>query len=43
MNIEYKIGVGSQNEIYLHLLDCDKFFSYGREEKIKIYKNIYIV
>ncbi|MFX1355956.1 MAG: GNAT family N-acetyltransferase [Promethearchaeota archaeon] len=36
MNIEYKIGVGSQNEIYLHLLDCDKFFIPKLSEKINI-------
>lgn len=36
MNIEYKIGVGSQNEIYLHLLDCDKFFIPKLSEKVNI-------
>jgi len=36
MNIEYKIGVGSQNEIYLHFLDCDKFFIPKLSEKVNI-------
>lgn len=36
MNIEYKIGVGSQNEINLHLLDCDKFFIPKLSEKVNI-------
>ncbi|NVM17277.1 MAG: GNAT family N-acetyltransferase [Candidatus Lokiarchaeota archaeon] len=36
MNIEYKIGVGSQNEIYIHLLDCDKFFIPKLSEKVNI-------
>ena len=36
MNIEYKIGVGSQNEIYLHLLDCDKFFIPKLSERVNL-------
>lgn len=36
MNIEYKIGVGSQNEIYLHLLDCDKFFIPKQSEEVNL-------
>ena len=36
MNIEYKTGVASQNEIYIHLLDCDRYFIPTLSDKVKI-------
>ncbi len=36
MNIEYKTGVASKNEIYIHLLDCDGHFIPKLSDRVKI-------
>ena len=38
MNIEYKTGVASQNEIYIHLLDCERYFIPKLSDKVDIYE-----
>lgn len=36
MTIEFKIGVASQNEISIHLLECDRYFIPKLSAKVKI-------
>ena len=38
MTTEYEIGAASQNEIHIHLLDCDRYFIPKLSDKVDIYE-----